>query len=602
MERKQDIISLEAAPTLAHVFHERVLRTPDRVAWRDWRDGRWTDHTWAESQAEVACWQHAMQADGLQPGERIAILCGNRWEWALCDQAAQGLGLVTVPLYTNDRAENIGWILQDAGIRWLFVEKAEHWERLQEIRDTLEGLTRIVTGERVAGELPNVIDLEAWLTPARTLPTPPEYVLDPGAPGTLATIVYTSGTTGRPKGVMLCHHNILWDIHAALKRVPVYPDDLLLSFLPLSHTLERTAGYYLPIVTGSTVAFSRGIPQLADDLVAVKPTLMISVPRIFERVYGRITAKVAEESTLKQRLFQRAVDLGWRHFEWRQGRARWSPALLLRPLLDRLVGRKIRARLGGRLRFTVCGGAALGEDVARLFIGLGVPILQGYGLTETSPVIAVNTLEDNLPSSVGRALPGIEVRVGEQDELLTRSPAVMLGYWNNPQATNRIIDADGWLHTGDQVAIDERGHIRITGRIKEIIVLSNGEKVPPADMENAIALDELIDQVMVIGEGKPYLSALVVPNPEALEKVARELHLDPANEALYDDEHLREVLMEHIEERTRSFPGYARIRQIAVLPQPWTPDNGLMTPTLKLRRERILQQCHDLTERLYAGH
>ncbi|BAN69069.1 AMP-dependent synthetase/ligase [endosymbiont of unidentified scaly snail isolate Monju] len=602
MEREQDIISLEAAPTLAHAFHERVLRTPDQVAWRDWRDWRWTDHTWAESQAEVALWQHAMQADGLQPGERIAILCSNRWEWVLCDQAAQGLGLVSVPLYTNDRAENIGWILKDAGVRWLFLEKAEHWERLQEIRDRLGTLTRIVTGERVEDELPNVIDLDAWLTPARTLPTPPEYVLDPGAPGSLAGIVYTSGTTGRPKGVMLCHHNILWEIHAALQQVPVYPQDMLLSFLPLSHTLERTAGYYLPIVAGTPVTFSRGIPQLADDLAMVKPTLMISVPRIFERVYGRISARVDEGSVLKQWLFHEAVKLGWRRFEWQQGRARWTPGLLLHPLLDHLVGRKIRERLGGRLRFTVCGGAALGEDVARLFIGLGVPILQGYGLTETSPVIAVNTLEDNLPVSVGRALPGIEVRTGENNELLTRSPAVMLGYWNNPEATARIIDDEGWLHTGDQVAIDEQGHIRITGRIKEIIVLSNGEKVPPADMENAIALDELIDQVMVIGEGRPYLSALVVPNPEALEKVARELHLDPANQAIYDDEYLREVLMEHIEERTRDFPGYARIRQIAILDHPWIPDNGLMTPTLKLRRDRILQQCHDLMENLYAGH
>ena len=351
MEREQDIISLEAAPTLAHAFHELVLRTPDQVAWRDWRDwrdGRWTDHTWAESQAEVALWQHAMQADGLQPGERIAILCSNRWEWVLCDQAAQGLGLVSVPLYTNDRAENIGWILKDAGVRWLFLEKAEHWERLQEIRDRLGTLTRIVTGERVEDELPNVIDLDAWLTPARTLPTPPEYVLDPGAPGSLATIVYTSGTTGRPKGMMLCHHNILWDIHAALQQVPVYPQDMLLSFLPLSHTLERTAGYYLPIVAGTPVTFSRGIPQLADDLAMVKPTLMISVPRIFERVYGRISAKVDEGSVLKQWLFHEAVKLGWRRFEWQQGRARWTPGLLLHAPAARPPGRSQDSGAPGR--------------------------------------------------------------------------------------------------------------------------------------------------------------------------------------------------------------------------------------------------------------
>ena len=602
MERERDIISLDDAPTLAHAFHERVLRTPDRIAWRDWRNGAWTDHSWRDSQDEVALWQHGMLGDGLQPEDRVAILCGNRWEWALCDQAAQGLGLVTVPLYTNDRAENIGWILRDAGVRWLLVEKAEQWQRLAEIRDTLEGLVRIVTLEPVDDPLPNLMPLAQWLAPARSHRRPPRYLLEPGDPTTLATIVYTSGTTGRPKGVMLSHHNILWDLHAALQRVPAYPDDVFLSFLPLSHTLERTAGHYLPMVCGSTVVFSRSVAQLGEDLLETRPTVMISVPRIFERVYGRITAKVAEDPPLRRRLFHLAVETGWHHFEWRQGRAPWHPRLLLRPLLDRLVGARVRERLGGRLRLTVCGGAALSEEVARLFIGLGIPILQGYGLTETSPVISVNTLEDNFPSSVGRPLPGVEVRIGERDELLTRSPAVMLGYWHNPEATAQIIDPDGWLHTGDQAAIDEAGHIRITGRLKEIIVLSNGEKVPPADMENAIALDELIEQVMVLGEGRPYLSALVVPNPQALEKVARELHLDPANQALYEDEHLREVILEHIEERTRDFPGYARIRQIALVDHPWTPDNGLMTPTLKLRRDRILAECRELEERLYAGH
>ncbi|RMG37749.1 MAG: long-chain fatty acid--CoA ligase [Gammaproteobacteria bacterium] len=602
MERDLDIISLDDAPTLAHAFHERVLRTPDRVAWRDWRNGGWTDHSWRDSQDAVALWQNRMLADTLQPGDRIGILCGNRWEWVLADQAAQGLGLVSVPLYTNDRAENIGWILQDAGVRWLLVETAEQWERLQPIRKQLQTLSRIVTLEPVSSEPPQVMTLNNWLAPARALQPLPDYILEPGDPMSLATIVYTSGTTGRPKGVMLSHHNILWDLHAALKRVPAYPSDLFLSFLPLSHTLERTGGYYLPLVSGSTVAFSRSVAQLADDLLEIRPTVMISVPRIFERVYSKITAKIVSESKLKQRLFHRAVALGWQRFEWQQGRAKWSPGLLLQPLLDRLVGSKIRAKLGGRLRLTVCGGAPLGEEVARLFIGLGIPILQGYGLTETSPVISVNTLEDNLPSSVGRPLPGVEVYIGDKDELLTRSPAVMLGYWNNPEATARMIDEDGWLHTGDQVAIDQQGHIRITGRLKEIIVLANGEKVPPADMENAIALDELIDQVMVIGEGRPYLSALVVPNPDALQEIARELDLDPANHAIYEAEPVKELLMEHIEQRTQGFPGYARIRQVAIVAQPWTPDNGLMTPTLKLRRDRILQQCHDLEEKLYAGH
>jgi len=602
MDTEHNPFTLENAPTLARAFHARVQQTPGAVAYSDFRDGRWTDFTWEKTKQAVAAWQQAMLDDGLRAGDRIVIMCANNWDWVVCDQAAQGLGLVTVPVYTNDRAENIAWILEDSGARWLMVQGAAQWETLESIHPTLSLLVRIVTLEAVSPALDNVQTVESWLDSAQAGQLAPVYEMGPVNPNALATIVYTSGTTGRPKGVMLSHYNILWNIHAALDVVAVYPDDTLLSFLPLSHTLERTAGYYLPIISGSRVAFSRGIPKLADDLVAIQPTLMISVPRIFERVYARITGRIASESGLKRYLFESAVALGWRRFEMQQKRASWTPGLILFPLLDHLVGRKVRARLGGRLRFTVCGGAALNEDVAKLFIGLGVPILQGYGLTETSPVISANRLEDNLPYSVGAALPGVEVSIGEQDELLTRSPSVMMGYWNNDQGTRAIIDEQGWLHTGDRVEIDKQGHIHIIGRIKEIIVLSNGEKMPPADMENAIALDDLVEQVLVIGEGRPYLVALVVPSEEVLQRIAGELDLDLNEPASIHDARLRKMLLKRIEARTESFPGFARIRQAALITEPWSPDNGFMTPTLKLRRNRILEQCQDEVERLYAGH
>jgi long-chain acyl-CoA synthetase len=241
-------------------------------------------------------------------------------------------------------------------------------------------------------------------------------------------------------------------------------------------------------------------------------------------------------------------------------------------------------------------------EVARLFIGLGIPVVQGYGLTETSPIISANPLRNNQPASVGVPLAGIEVRIGAGDELLTRSRSVMLGYWNNAEATRKVIDADGWLHTGDKAWITPGGHVHITGRLKDIIVLSNGEKVPPSDMENAIVLDALVDQVMVIGEGRPYLSALVVPNPEGIAEVAQILHLDPANEETWSDENIHSLLMQHVQQRTAAFPGYAQVRRMAVVPEPWTPDNGLATPTLKLRRNEILKRYHRLAEQLYAGH
>jgi len=590
-------ITLGDAATLADLFRERCTRTPHDRAYIQYSEGAWRDRSWEQTRAQVARWQAAMRADGLQPGDRVAIMCSNRWEWVICDQAALGLGLVTVPVYTNDGAENIAWILSDSGASMLMLETAEQWDRLASLHAQLAGVRRILCLEEIAGDANNLVALSDWLDDAS-----PTYHCEPGQPDGLATIVYTSGTTGRPKGVMLSHRNILFNIGAGLKLIDVFPHDLMLSFLPLSHAFERTVGYYLPMATGTTVAHSRAIPLLGEDLVALRPTILISVPRIFERVYGKIMQKLAGEPVTRQRLFQAAVDIGWAHFLYRQGRGPWRPAFLIRPLLDALVGRKVRARLGGRMRFAVCGGAALSPDIARLFIGLGVPIVQGYGLTETAPIISGNPLDNNEPASVGIPLQGVEVRLGRGDELLTRSPSVMLGYWNNPQATRAAIDKDGWLHTGDKVRIAQSGHIFITGRLKDIIVLSTGEKIPPADMENAIALDDLVEQVLIIGEGRPYLGALVVPNPEVFGAVARRLGLDPDSAATLNDEQLCAAVLERVQRRTSAFPGYAQVRRLAVVNEAWTPDNGLATPTLKLRREKILERHHDIAENLYAGH
>ncbi len=597
MLHDQRYITLDDAPTLADLFNERCNRSPAGLAYVQFQDGDWQNFTWEDTRQEVARWQSAMVSDGLQPGDRIAIMCSNRREWVICDQAAQGLGMVTVPVYTNDREENIGWILRDSGARMLMIENAEQMQSLDGLDDVLKPLARLLCLDSLAAQSDNITDLQRWLPES-----PKPYCCQPGDSDSLATIVYTSGTTGRPKGVMLSHRNILFNINSALQMFDVYEHDLMLSFLPLSHAFERTIGYYLPMSTGTAVAYNRSIPQLAEDLTAVQPTIMISVPRIFERVYGKIMDKLAGGSALQRRLFNLTVDTGWASFQHYQGRGPWDARLLAKPLLDLLVARKIRAKMGGRMRFTVCGGAALAPEVARLFIGLGIPVTQGYGLTETAPVIAANPLSNNIPASVGLPLPGVEVRLGADGELLTRSPCVMLGYWNNPRATQKILDEDGWLHTGDKVSIGASGHITITGRMKDIIVLANGEKVPPSDMENAIALDELVDQVLVIGEGKPYLSALVVPNPEAFERVAKELHLDPANESACCDENVRSLFMQHVQDRTSAFPGYARVRELAVVNEAWTPDNGLATPTLKLRRKRILERYHDITEKLYAGH
>jgi long-chain acyl-CoA synthetase len=376
----------------------------------------------------------------------------------------------------------------------------------------------------------------------------------------------------------------------------------LLSFLPLSHTFERTGGYYAPMMGGATVAHARSVHQLQEDLLTIRPTILVSVPRIYERIYAGIRAKLAESSKFRVKLFELAVEIGYSRFECQQGRAPRRMSHLLWPVLKLLVAKKVMDKLGGRLRGAMSGGAALSSEVARIFIGLGLPVLQGYGMTETSPVVCANTVEDNVPTSVGRPIPGVEVKLGEQNALLIRGPNVMLGYWNNPEATRAILSPDGWLNSGDIARIDQHGRVTITGRLKEIIVMSTGEKVPPADMEAAILRDPLFEQVMLIGEGRSYLAALVVLNSRNWESVAGQYGLHPDWHHLLRNPKLEEILLERIGQQIKEFPGYAKIYRVALAQEPWTVDNGMLTPTLKLRRGLVLEQYRTEIARLYEGH
>ena len=376
---------------------------------------------------------------------------------------------------------------------------------------------------------------------------------------------------------------------------------MLLSFLPLSHTFERTCGYYLTIMCGATTAYARSVQQLGEDLQTIRPTKLISVPRIYERVYTAIKSRLDDGSPLKKKLFKLAVDVGWARFEHQQGRAGWTPLLLLWPLLSALVASKIMARLGGRLKAAFAGGAALSPDISRVFIGLGLPVIQGYGLTETSPVACSNSDDDNLPASVGKAAPGVEVKIGDKNALLIRGPNVMLGYWNNEEATRAMIDADGWLNSGDTARIDEGGHVFITGRLKEIIVMSNGEKIPPVDIEAAISRDTLFEQVMLIGEGKPYLSVFTNLQHDQWKKLAAENGFATDAAALHTPP-VEKLLLARIAAQMKEFPGYAQVRRITARLDPWTVENGLLTPTLKLRRSRVMEKFQAELDQMYTGH
>lgn len=601
---ESDFITPEQSVTLPGLFRERVRRTPDRIAYKHYDPtGRaWVDTRWRDMEREIGRWQDALSRAGLRPGDRVAMMVRNSREWVLFDQAAMGLGLVTVPLYTDDRAENAAYILKNAGVKLLLVESKSQWQGLLETVDRLPTVEHILCLSPIAHEERprdvRLVNLQEWM-PAGDSPLRRVEV----SPDTLATIVYTSGTTGNPKGVMLSHLNILTNAYYSLRSVDLNKEsETFLSFLPLSHTLERTIGYYLALMVGGTVAFNRSIKQLPEDLIQVRPTVLISVPRIYEKVYTRVVENVAHQALWKQVLFRLTLFVGWRRHRYRQGLASWSPLLAIWPVLSKLVASKIIDRLGGRIRFAICGGAALQPDINRFFLSMGLPLLEGYGLTEASPVISVNTLSHNRLGSIGRPLSGVQTRIVESGELQTRSDCVMLGYWDNPEATKAAFTEDGWLRTGDMAKMDDEGFLYITGRLKDIIVLSNGEKAPPVDMENAITLDPLFEQAMVLGEGKPYLAAVVVLSTEAWQELAAEYGVNSTDNTALEREDIRTRLLERLGESLKQFPGYAQIRLVHFVLEPWTVEEGLLTPTLKIKRNKIMEKYAKEIEKLYENY
>ncbi|WON73706.1 AMP-dependent synthetase/ligase [Nitrosospira sp. Is2] len=616
-----DVISSAAAGTLPGLFALRVQRSPDDPAYRqfDPASGNWQSYTWRETGGLVTAWKTAMAGENLDPGERVAVLLRNSLEWVCFDQAALALGLVVVPLYLSDTADNIAYILEDAGARLLLVGTHGRWKTLAPHCANLTGLEKVLCVQRPeedapadsSGKIP-VEAVDSWLRRpgghGRGEPDaqPHHYELDKSRnadPNQLATLVYTSGTTGKPKGVMLSHHNILWNTEAILTAVSGYRDDVYLSLLPLSHMFERTAGYYLPMMAGSSVAYARSLKDLKEDLATIRPRILIGVPQMFDGVQAKARQQVQEKGRLAGLLFDWTLTIGWQQFIATQHRPQKTSLPLWHrlawPLLRRLVADKMLESLGGRLRIAVSGGGPLGGEVSRYFLALGLPLVQGYGMTEAAPVLTVNRLDDNIPESAGPPLPGVEVRLGDEDELLARSPGVMLGYWHRPEDTRVRIDPEGWLHTGDQARIAE-GHVFICGRLKEILVTSSGEKVPPADLEAAILQDALISQAMVVGEGRPHLGAILVLNPGEWEKVAVSLGLHAADPAALASSVVKNYVINRIKAAVRGFPKYARVRAVYLTLEPWSVENGLLTPTLKLKRPEVKKRFADEITRLYG--
>jgi long-chain acyl-CoA synthetase len=546
---------------LAHFLDQYRTRT-DKLLYRQWVGDGWRDFTAGEILELAARWQEAFRRHALEKGDRVAICLKNGAHWIAIDQAALGLGLVVVPLYVSDNPENIAYCAGNSDARILVLENDRMVETMRRSMPHEPAVVCLQGGPERGAE-----NVEQWLPgPAR-----PFEVVELEADA-LATICYTSGTTGRPKGAKLSHRNIMSNVDMVLAAVDLHDDDVLLSIIPLSHMFERTAGYYTPLKRGITVAYSRGVQQIAEDLQAIRPTILMAVPRIYERFLARIEQGLGE-SRLKRALFHRTVELGWRIY---LKEASGLQQLQYR-VLKGLVADKILQRLGGRVRLSVVGGAAVEERIARTFIGLGVSMLQGYGLTECSPVVAANREGDPDPTSCGYPLQGVEIRVNENHELLVRGLNVMLGYWRDPEATAKILDAEGWLNTGDQVET-KNGKIYIRGRTKDILVLSNGEKLPTESVETAIVNDPAFEQVMLVGEGKPYVILVAVTQVADEKKLVRR-----ANEQL------------------REFPRYVRVRRVIAEKEPWTVENGTLTPTMKIKRREVLQRYRSQIDAIYAN-
>ena len=606
-----DLASVETLPQL---LAYRVARTPEAQAYRafDPATHDWVHLSWAQTAQRVAQWSQAMRATQLPAAARVAILLPNGLNAMCADQSTLATGYVPVPLHAIDNPGSIAYILADCEASMLIVGQAEHWENIRAIGTEFPALRAVVIVDEDGADSacaastdgPAVGTLAQWLASApraAELPAP-----TPPGPEDLAALVYTSGTTGKPKGVMLTHRNVVSDVKAVLQRIVPTVDDVFLSFLPLSHTFERTGGYYLPIAAGSCVAYARSVPLLAEDLKTVRPTVLVSVPRIYERVHAKLLEKLSP-TPWKMQLYEAAQNKGWARFCVAQGlpapqaddnkAAGWMAALPW-PLLQALVAKPLLAQFGGRVRVAVSGGAPLSPTIAKCFLGLGLHLVQGYGMTETAPVVSANSPDDNDPACVGRALPGVEVRIGDNRELQVRGPIVMKGYWNRPEDTAKILSADGWLGTGDQAEIIN-GRIYIRGRIKEIIVTSTGEKVPPGDLELAVLADPALEQAFVVGENRPFIACVAVIKHDEWQRLAADLGLNPQEATSLHHPSVQRAVLARIEKNTASFPRYAVPRAVHLTLEPWTIENTFMTPTLKLKRNNLMLHFAQAIEGMY---
>ncbi|MCX7925146.1 MAG: long-chain fatty acid--CoA ligase, partial [Fimbriimonadales bacterium] len=547
----------------------------------------------------VYAFARALHELGIREGDRVAILSENCPEWAITDWATLCLRAITVPIYPTLTPAQVLEILSDAEPKVLVVSDKK---QLRKACEAVEGselnLQMIVIDPKDVADTPT---FEQMLNQHGALTESDLHArVQASQPDDIITFIYTSGTTGEPKGAMLTHGNLISNIEACIEIIQPQPDDLFLSFLPLSHVFERMAGHFLPIYLGLTIAYAESLFTLANDMQEVKPTLMLGVPRFYASVMDRILASVRQMPPLRQKLFYRMLEVGKIYSRcWREGKRVPLGVKIQHAILDKLVASKIRERVGGRLRYFISGGAALPKEVAEFFHAFGILILEGYGLTETSPVLTVNPPHAPRFGSVGKPIRGVEIKIAEDGEILARGPNIMRGYYNKPEATAAAIDPDGWFHTGDVGYMDKDGYLYITDRKKDIIVLANGKNVAPQPIENLLKQSALIQEAVVYGDGMSAPVALLVPNMDALRDIAQQEGIEATDpDTLLNHDAIQRRFRQEIERVNRELADFQRLKGFRLIAQPFTIESGELTPTLKVKRRVVAQKYAHLLQEL----
>ncbi|MDD8016888.1 MAG: long-chain fatty acid--CoA ligase [Bacteroidota bacterium] len=565
------------------------------------------DISYKQLRRHVELFTLGLSSLGVKRHDKIAIISENRPEWVIADMAIVTLGAVSVPIYPTLTPKQIEYIFNDAQVSIVVVSNQSQFHKIRKIKNDVRTLhTAIVMSDRDVESDDFVHGFsEVYPLGERIEQQNKNFfstITQQSKPSDLLTIIYTSGTTGNPKGVMLTHHNLVSNIKASAEVIPIGSSDTLLSFLPLCHSFERMAGYYTAMACGATVAYAESAETVRDNLLEIRPTIMTAVPRLFERIQSRILKSVDGGSATKKKIFDWAIDVGRRYAKAKR-RSYVNPLLAAQQTLaDKLVFSKLRERTGGRLKFFVSGGAALPRELGEFFEAAGIIIIEGYGLTETSPVLCVNRLDDYEYGTVGKPIEGVSIKIAEDGEILAKGPNIMKGYYNNPKGTKEVIDHDGWFHTGDIGVFDSKGHLMITDRKKHLFVSSGGKNIAPQPIENLFLQSKFIDQFVLIGDRKMFLSALVVPDIDAVQEFAEKnkiTYLNPKD--LLQKNEIYSMIEQDIHSLQKDLAHFERVRKFVLLDKPFSIEEGEMTPTLKIKRNIVEQRYAHLIDDMYKN-